>query len=259
MGEEDEADPDPHRRLDRLQADSEREALGIGDAVRDERKRDRGLHQPDVARPEREDRRHVHQHQHEPGCGHRRVDVEGAHRRVDREELEEPAEALERDRPHGGPAGAHHAEPVATHRDHAPDGAEALDPRALVEPCAREREREEGDPDGDDDDQARHRPGRDLGEEHDVHDEDERPARGRRRGARRPCRRESPRGPSARASGASARPRARARPRGPAGRRSRTDPPRTPRTRAGRPVSAPALPRRSRSSRQARGRQSRGG
>ena len=77
-GEEDQPDPDADRGLDRLQPDPEREAARVRDAVLDERQRDRGLQQPDVARPEREDRRHVHQQQHEPGgrraaggCGRR--------------------------------------------------------------------------------------------------------------------------------------------------------------------------------------------
>ena len=66
-----------------------------GDAVLHERQRDRRLDEADVPGPEREDRRDVHQHEHEPGGGERLVDVERAHRRPDRDELEHPAEVLE--------------------------------------------------------------------------------------------------------------------------------------------------------------------
>src|SRR5581483_5855973 len=72
---EDEADADPNRGLDRLQADAERDPARIGDAVVDEWRRDRDLYEPDVARPEREDRRDVHQHEHEPCCGERLVNL----------------------------------------------------------------------------------------------------------------------------------------------------------------------------------------
>ena len=73
--------------------------------------RDRRLHEPDVPGPEREDRRDVHQHEHEARGGKRHVDVERAHRHPDGEELAQPAEALEEDRA-APPAGrAHHGEP----------------------------------------------------------------------------------------------------------------------------------------------------
>ena len=87
-------------------------AFPAGDAVRAQRQGDCRLQQPDVPRPERKERRHVHQQQHEPGRGQRRVDVEGPHRHVDREELEEPAEALEERGHRGGPRRMQHAEPV---------------------------------------------------------------------------------------------------------------------------------------------------
>ncbi len=51
--EEDEADADPDRRLDRLQADPEGDAVPVVDAVGDERRRDRDLEGADVAGPER--------------------------------------------------------------------------------------------------------------------------------------------------------------------------------------------------------------
>ena len=64
--QEDEADADAHRRLDRLQPEPEREAARVGHAVLPQRERDRRLDEADVPRPEREDDRDVHQHQHEP-------------------------------------------------------------------------------------------------------------------------------------------------------------------------------------------------
>ena len=76
-----------------------------GDPVRDERQSDRRLHEADVAGPEREDRRDVHQHEHEPGGGERQVDLERLHRRPHRRELEHPADELERSRP-SAPAAA---------------------------------------------------------------------------------------------------------------------------------------------------------
>ena len=57
--------------------------------------RDRRRSEPHVARPEREDRRQVHQHEDEARCRQWNVDVESEHRRVHREELAQPAEALE--------------------------------------------------------------------------------------------------------------------------------------------------------------------
>ena len=93
-GQEDQADPDADRHLDCLEPDPERKSLRIVHAVGDERQGDRGLHETDVPGPERKEHRHVHQHQHEPGRGQRRVDVERAHRRPDREQLTGPAGAL---------------------------------------------------------------------------------------------------------------------------------------------------------------------
>ena len=58
------------------------------DAVRDaERRRDRDLHEADVAGPQRDHRRDVHQDQHEPGRRQPDVDVERLHRRPHREHL----------------------------------------------------------------------------------------------------------------------------------------------------------------------------
>src|SRR5262249_17000935 len=70
-GEEDEPDADADRRLDRLQPDPEREALAVGNAVRARRQRDRRLEGADGSGPEREDRRHVHQDEHDSRDGER--------------------------------------------------------------------------------------------------------------------------------------------------------------------------------------------
>ena len=57
--------PMPDRGLDRLQPEAVRDRLPRRDAVRAQRQSDRRLQQADVAGPEREERRHVHQQQHE--------------------------------------------------------------------------------------------------------------------------------------------------------------------------------------------------
>ena len=49
--------------------------MRVVDPVRDERQRHRGLDEPDVARPEREEHRHVHEHQDE-ACGGERPAAE---------------------------------------------------------------------------------------------------------------------------------------------------------------------------------------
>jgi hypothetical protein len=78
--------------------------VGIRDPVRDERERDRRLQEPDVARPEREDRRDVHQQEHEPRRGERLVDSERPHRGPHRQQLERPADELHQHREAGGGA-----------------------------------------------------------------------------------------------------------------------------------------------------------
>ena len=95
----------------------------LGDAVLRERQRDRRLDEPDVPGPEREDRRDVHQHEHEAGGRQRRVDPERPHRDVDREQLEQPAEALEERGDRGGERRAEHAEPLPRHRHEPPNRA----------------------------------------------------------------------------------------------------------------------------------------
>src|SRR5262245_25500891 len=54
--EEDQPDTDADRRLDRLEAEAERDPLPVVDAVADKGRRHRDLYEADVARPERNDR-----------------------------------------------------------------------------------------------------------------------------------------------------------------------------------------------------------
>ena len=97
-----EPDPDPDRHLDRLEHEPVGEAGPVGDAVLNQWEGHCCLQKTDVARPEREDRGDVHQHENE-ACGRQRhVDVEALHRRVDGEKLAKPAQALEEDRAGGG-------------------------------------------------------------------------------------------------------------------------------------------------------------
>src|SRR5207253_1844275 len=59
--EEEEAEADADGRLDRLQADAVGEAVGVLDAVAQERSRHRRLKEADAARPERERDHEVHE------------------------------------------------------------------------------------------------------------------------------------------------------------------------------------------------------
>ena len=133
-------DADADRRLDRLQSDAERDALCLPDAVVHERQCDGGLHQPDVARPQREDRRDVDEHEHEPGGRERQVDAERLHRRPHGEELAEPAGVLEGGSRRGCPAGAHDREPLARPEHELTDPAELAElappPRASRNPVS---------------------------------------------------------------------------------------------------------------------------
>ena len=124
--EEDQPDADADGRLDRLQADPERDAAAVGDAVVHERRRDRDLDEADVAGPEREDRRDVDQHEHEPGGGERLVDVERVHRRPHREQLAQPARELE-----GGRATRRAAERASPRGPRGPASPSAAACRAL--------------------------------------------------------------------------------------------------------------------------------
>ena len=143
------------------------------DAVAGERRRDRDLHEPDVARPEREDGHDVHQQQDDAGGRQRRVDVERAHRGVDGEELARPADDLEEDR---GPRRAGEritpspARPIASSRRSGPSPSIGI----AGEPARRdEREDEEADAEADHEDQGRARRGRDARRGDDVEDEQE--------------------------------------------------------------------------------------
>ena len=86
--EEDQADADPDGHLDELEHDRVREPGRVGNPVLDERQGNGRLEQAEVPRPQRENRRDVHQQQHEPRRRKRGVDAEGAHRHVDGEELD---------------------------------------------------------------------------------------------------------------------------------------------------------------------------
>src|SRR5207248_11637645 len=99
--EEQEPDTDPDRGLDRLEAEAVCDAVRVRDAVALQWCRNCDLCEPDVARPEREDRRDVHQQQHDARGGQRRVNVERAHRCPDCEELAHPPRDLEQDRKRG--------------------------------------------------------------------------------------------------------------------------------------------------------------
>ena len=101
--------------------------MRVGDAVVDERGRDGDLHEPDVARPERDDRRDVHQHEHEPGRSERLVDLECPHRRPDGEQLADPAEELERRRLERRHRAAHDREPLAGANEQLPGRPEPLE------------------------------------------------------------------------------------------------------------------------------------
>src|SRR5204862_2312942 len=74
---------DADRRLDRLKAEAEGDPARLCDTVGDQRQRDGGLDQPDVAGPEREDRGYVDKDEHERRGGKPRIDVERAHRAED--------------------------------------------------------------------------------------------------------------------------------------------------------------------------------
>src|SRR5262245_39676991 len=84
--QEDHPDADSDGRLDHLQADAEGKAVAVGDAVVRERNRDGDLDEPEVPRPEREDRRDVHEDEDEAGGGQREMDVERLHRGPDGEQ-----------------------------------------------------------------------------------------------------------------------------------------------------------------------------
>jgi hypothetical protein len=59
------AEADRDRSFNGLQADTEREAMRIRNAVPDERQGDRRLGKSDVAGPQRNEIGDVHQHEHE--------------------------------------------------------------------------------------------------------------------------------------------------------------------------------------------------
>ena len=101
---------------------------------------DRGLEQPDVSRPEREDGDDVHQHEHE-GCGRKaQVDLECPEGRPHSEELRRPAHELEEEGGDRRPGPPPDGQPVARHPQQAPYWPKLLLERARVparehDPC----------------------------------------------------------------------------------------------------------------------------
>ena len=62
-------EPDPARHLERLEREAVREPGRVGHAVVPQRQRHCRLDEADVSGPERDDRRDVHEHEHEPRGG----------------------------------------------------------------------------------------------------------------------------------------------------------------------------------------------
>src|SRR6266487_2636263 len=172
---EDQADADPDGRLDGLEAERERDPTRLVHAVvREERQRDRRLHEPDIPGPQREDRRDVHQHEHEASGREGLVDPERAHRRVDGQQLTRPAEQLKEQRERGGRGPAHDAEPVTREPHHLAHRTETVfDPRITVVAGTQHREGEEDDAEDNDRDQTRDGPARNVCGQGHVHDQDD--------------------------------------------------------------------------------------
>ena len=134
--------------------------VAVVDAVADERRRDRDLDEPDVAGPEREDRRDVHQQEHER---RRRAAPRGCRTRAS---PSRPRAAGTSSRRTGRgsralpPRAAHDAEPEAGHGDDALHRAHPLEPRRAWCRALAKREQEERDADREHDHEARERPAR---------------------------------------------------------------------------------------------------
>src|SRR5439155_327246 len=174
--EKDQTHPDADRRLDRLQTEAESDTGRARNVVvLPERKRDRSLDEPDVPRPEREDRRNVHQDEHEAGGRQRLVDSERPHRRPDREELARPAEQLEEASERSRPRLPHDAETVACEPDDFSQRAEAAEVGDMMLSRAEYCDRKQRDARNDDGDQARDRP---VGNVRGRNDEDDQRDRG---------------------------------------------------------------------------------
>jgi hypothetical protein len=130
----------------------------VGDAVADQWQGDRGLEQPDVSGPERDKVGDVHQHEYKCGGDQGQLEVEGAHRCPDSEQLTQPAGSLERARDDRCPGTPQNAESLAKQENDAAQTPEPLQPESFM--LAREQ-----NPAGqkhaayaDDDKQARERP-----------------------------------------------------------------------------------------------------
>src|SRR6266540_930741 len=158
VAEEDQSEADADGGLDDLEADPECEAVCVGDAVANQRQRDRRLDEPDVPGPERDDGGDVHQHEHERSGRQIEVDVEGPHRRPNREKLAQPAQALEDDRDGRRERAAHDAQAVARHRHETPDRAEAVEPGPMVMTGREQGEHEDRSSPGQEGHQTRQRP-----------------------------------------------------------------------------------------------------
>ena len=143
-----------------MQPEPERDPVRLRDSVvLKERQRDGGLHEPDIPRPQREERRDVHQHEHEPCGGQHLVDPERAHRRVHREQLAGPSEHLEQTRRRGRGGTAHDSEPVTREpQDLAHRTKTFLDTGHAIVPRAHRGDREQRHTGDDDRNQARHCP-----------------------------------------------------------------------------------------------------
>ena len=166
-----EPDADADRHLDRLEHEPEREPRAVGDAVPAERQRDGRLEQPDVAGPEREDRRDVHQQEDERGRRERDVQRERRRHGPDGEELERPADGLEDDRVDRRSRRAEHGEALPGHREQSPRRSLAVGRRTIGAPGREDGDRQEAQPDEPDDHDPGDRPVRQLRRRHHVGDE----------------------------------------------------------------------------------------
>ena len=133
-----------------------------GNAVLHERDRHGRLQEADVAGPEREDDRHVHQHEHEPGSREGEVEVERLHHRPDREELHEPADELAHRRTERRHRPPQDGEPLARHDQERPQAPHPVVHAAAAGAGEEEADHQQDEADEPEDDQARHGPVRDL-------------------------------------------------------------------------------------------------
>ena len=166
---------DAARDLDGLQREAVREPDRIRDAIVARPDSDRGLHEPDVAGPERHDRRDVHEDEDEPGGGERRIAAERLHRDVHREELHEPARRCRSTAPASGTGALSTESPCRPMLTSWRAGAHPLAHDRPVVPLGPEpRNREEREAHGGRDRDRNDRPMRHLRRQQHPHDEDRR-------------------------------------------------------------------------------------